>query len=76
MEQYILVAQTQLRPQHVIYCSCKQDTKEQYLGQQFCQIERDILVRPTKMTRPVKVDHLQSWSQIFRSDQIEMDHSI
>ena len=39
-------------------------------------MERDILVRPTKMTRPVKVDHLQSWSRIFRSDQTEIDHSI
>ena len=43
------------------YCSCKQDTKEWYWGQQFCQMERDISVRPTEMTRPVKVDHLQSW---------------
>ena len=42
------------------YCSCMQVTKEQYWGQQFCQVERDISVRPTKMTRPVKVDHLQS----------------
>ena len=57
------------------YCSCKQDTKEQYWGQQFCQMERDILVQPTKMT-PVKVDHLQSWSRIFRSDQTKKDHSI
>ena len=39
-------------------------------------MERDISVWPTKMTRPVKVDYLQSWSQIFRSDQTEMDHSI
>ena len=58
------------------YCSCMQVTKEQYWGQLFCQMERDILVRPTKMTRPVKVGHLQSWSQLFRSDQTEMDHSI
>ena len=28
--------------------------------------------RPTETTGPVKVDHLQSWSRIFRSDQIEM----
>ena len=32
----------------------------------------DISVRPTEMTRPVTVDHLQSWSRIFRSDQTEM----
>ena len=37
------------------YCSFKQDTKERYWGQQFCQMERDISVRPTKMTRPIKV---------------------
>ena len=29
------------------YCSCKQDTKERYWGQQFCQMERDVLIRPT-----------------------------
>ena len=39
-------------------CSCKQDTKERYWGQQFCQMERYISVRPTEMTKPVKVDHL------------------
>ena len=39
-------------------------------------MERDISVRPTEMTRPVKVDHLQSWSRIFRSDQTEMVRSI
>ena len=56
------------------YCSCKQDTKEQYWEQQFCQIERVISVQLTEMTRPAKVDHLQSWSQIFWSDQTEMVH--
>ena len=45
------------------------DTKEEYWGQKFCQMERDMSVPPTEMTRPVKVDHLQSWSRIFRSDQ-------
>ena len=29
------------------YCSCKQDTKERYWEEQFCQMERDISVRPT-----------------------------
>ena len=52
------------------YCSCKQDTKERYWGQQFCQMERNISVQPTEMTRRVKEDHLQSWSRIFRSDQV------
>ena len=30
----------------------------------FCQMERDVLVRPTEMIRPVKDDYtyLQSWS--------------
>ena len=58
------------------YCSCKQDTKERYWGQQFCQTETDISVRPTEMTRLVKEDYLQTWSWIFRSDQTEMLRSI
>ena len=58
------------------YCSCKQDTKERDWGLQFCQMERDISVRPTEMTRPVKVDHLQSWSRIFGLDQTKMVRSI
>ena len=58
------------------YCSCKQDSKERYWGQQFCQIEREISVQPTVMTRPVKVDHLQRWCQTFRSDRTEMVCSI
>ena len=47
-----------LNPSHCVfrYCFCKQDTKELYWGQQFCQMERDISVRRTKMTRPIKVD--------------------
>lgn len=44
----------------------KLDTKERYLGQQFFQFGP---------TRPVKVDHLQSWSPIFRSDQLNI-HSV
>ena len=58
------------------YCSCKQDTKERYREKQFGQMERDISVRPTEITGPVKVHHLQSWSRIFRSDQTEMVCSI
>lgn len=58
------------------YCSCKGDTKERYWGQQFCQVERDILVRPTEITGPVKVDHLEIWVPIFQSDQTEMIRSI
>ena len=58
------------------YCPCKQDTKERYWGQQFCQIERDISVRPTEMTRLAKVDHLQSWSRILLSEQTEMIPSV
>ena len=37
-------------------CSRKQDRKERYWRQQFWQMERDISVRPTEMTRPVTVD--------------------
>ena len=58
------------------YCSCKQNTKERYWGQQFCQMESDISVRPTEMTGLVKEDYLQTWSRIFWSDQTEMVCSI
>ena len=58
------------------YCSCNQDTREQYWEQQFCQMERDISVLPTEITRPVKEDHLKSWSRMFRSDQIKTVRSI
>ena len=56
--------------------SCKQDATERHCRRQFCQMERDISVRPTEMTRPVKLDHLQSWFRLFRSDQTEMVRSI
>ena len=36
----------------------------------FVKKKRDISVRPTD--RPVKEDHLQSWSRLFQSDQTEM----
>ena len=55
------------------YCSCKQDTKERYWGQQFCQMERDVSIRPTD--RPTEMSAPLSnkrWSQIFRSDWTEM----
>ena len=38
--------------------------KRRYWGQQFCQMERNISDRTTEITRPVKEDHLQSWSRI------------
>ena len=66
-------------PSHCVfgYCSCKEDTKEWYWGQQlFCQMERDISVWPTDITGLVKVDQLESWSWIFQLDQTEMVHSI
>ena len=42
----------------------------------FVKWKRDISVLPTEMTRPVKEDHLQSWSRMFRSDQIKTVRSI
>ena len=50
-----------------------QNTKERYWGQQFCQMERDISVRPTEITGPVKEDHLQNWSRIFRKWSVPFD---
>ena len=74
MEQYIPIAQIWHNPSHCMfgYCSSKQDTKKQYWGQKFCQMDGDILVWQTKVTRPVKVDYLQSCSPIFRLDQSKM----
>ena len=58
-------------------CSCKQDTKERYWGQQFWQVERDISVWVTEMTRPVDCGPPSKLrSRIFRSDQTEMVRSI
>ena len=51
MEQYIRIPVAQTRdPSHRTfgYCSCKQVTEKWYWGQQFCQMERDISVRPTR----------------------------
>ena len=36
----------------------------------FVKMERGISVQPTKMTRLVKVGHIQRWSRVFQSDQI------
>ena len=46
------------------YCTRKQDGR--YWGPRLSQMKRDITVRPTKVTPPVKVDTLQSRIQIFR----------
>ena len=54
------------------YCYCKQDTKDRYWGQQFSFVKS---VRPTEITGPVKVDHLQSCSRILGSEQTEMVRS-
>ena len=58
------------------YCSCQQDTKGRYWGQQFCQMEGDISVQPTKVSGLVKVEHPQSWSRMFRLDQTDIFCSI
>ena len=55
------------------FCLWKQGTEERYWEWRICQMERAISVRPV---RPVKVDHRQRWSLIFRSDQTEMVRSI
>ena len=57
------------------YCSFKQDTKERYWRQQFCEMKRDVSVWPTEMTGPV-TGHwspVHRWSQTFRSDRPETD---
>ena len=71
MERYNPVAQTRPKPPRVSLFA-----EERHWGQQFCQMDRDISVRSTKTSGPVKVDHLQKGSQIFQSDRTEMVHSI
>ena len=53
MERYNPVAQTRLKPPRVWLFA-----EERHWGQQFCQMDRDISVRSTKTSGPVKVDHL------------------
>ena len=72
MEQSLPVAKTRPKAPRVWL----QNTKQRYWGQQFCQMERDISVQPTKVTRLLKEVHLQSWFQIFQLDQIKMVLSI
>ena len=50
MEQSLPVAKTRPKAPRVWL----QNTKQRYWGQQFCQMERDISVQPTEITRPVK----------------------
>ena len=74
--RYIPAAQSRPKPPRVWLLFLWAGYKRAVLGTTFCQMERVISVRPTEMTRPVKVDHLQSWSRTFRSDQTEMIRSI
>ena len=48
--------------------------KERYWGEQFYRIKRHISVRPTEMSGPVKVDHLQTRPKFF--DRIEPKWSV
>lgn len=79
MEGYIPVAQSRSISHHTFeYCVCNSQACTIYrwaaLGTtiDFCQMKRDIPVWMTKMTGPVKVDHLHRWSQIFWLDQSKM----
>ena len=66
MERYIPVAQTRLKgTARLVIVLVNKDTKERYWGQQFCQMERDISVRPTEMTRPVKEDKTEMFRAIL-----------
>ena len=42
MERYFRLLKPDPSHRAFGYCSCKQDTKEEYWGQQFCQMERDV----------------------------------
>ena len=76
MERYIPVAKTWPKPPFLVIVLVSKIQKSGTEDNNFCQMGRDTSVRPTEMTRPVKVDHLQNWSRIFRSDQTEMVRSI
>ena len=52
--------QTTARLVIVLVRSIQKCGTEEIWGEQFGQMERDISFRPTKMTRPVKVDHAPS----------------
>ena len=62
MERYIPVAQTQRLVIVLV-------SRMQKIGDKLIQYQNGKVtfsVRPTEMTGPFKVDHLQSWSRIFR----------
>jgi len=57
MERYInygCTDPTQATAGLVIVHVSMQDTNERYWGQQFCQLEKDISVRQTEISRPSK----------------------
>ena len=59
------------------YCSCKHaGYKRALLGTTILSIGKRHFGPTDRNKQTVKVDHLQSWSQIFRSDQTEVVSSI
>ena len=58
------------------YCSCMQVTKEQYWGQQFCQVGGTFQFDRPKWQDQSKWTTFKAQSWIFQSDQTEMVRSI
>ena len=73
MERFIPVSQIRSKPQGVCLLFLLQaGYKRAVLGTTILSNGRDFSVGPTEMSGLVKANHLQRWSQIFRSDQTEM----
>ena len=75
MERYILVAQTQPKPQHVNVLVSRIQ-KSSTSDNNFVKWRGTFWSDRPKWPDRSKWSNLQSWSQIFWWDQIKMDHSI
>ena len=77
MERFIPVSQIRSKPQGVCLLFLLQaGYKRAVLGTTILSNGRDFSVGPTEMSGLVKVNHLQRWSQIFRSGGTGMVHCI
>ena len=71
MERYIAVAQTRPKPPRLVIVHVSRIQKSGTGDNNFVNWKNTF-----RSDRTVKVDHLQSWFQIFRSDQTEVVSSV
>ena len=77
MERYILVAQLDpTQASAACYCLVSRIKRSDTRDNNFVKWRGTFWFDRPNDQSPVKVDHLQGWSQIFPSDQTKMDHSI